>query len=235
MQSLLIISRLLDYPDEDLWQARDEIELALVQCTELTAQDRSDLLQFLDAFYAVDLAENQSRYVAQFDHSRRSALYLCEHQLSESKQRGQAMVNILQQYRRFALTPVQHELPDYLPMILEFAYLRSVDDPPAAYQILLQISVVLRTLQQRLQDSHYGVLFSLLLRLSGTAEEVQSEVSACVSHGSDLDVRQNAQQMDMAEPDMDAEWEKAHRPVSLELMSSPQAFPAPVHYLNLGQ
>ncbi|MGL5674132.1 MAG: nitrate reductase molybdenum cofactor assembly chaperone [Plesiomonas shigelloides] len=235
MQSLLIISRLLDYPDEELWQARDEIELALVQCTELTAQDRSDLLQFLDAFYAVDLAENQSRYVAQFDHSRRSALYLCEHQLSESKQRGQAMVNILQQYRRFALTPVQHELPDYLPMILEFAYLRSVDDPPAAYQILLQISAVLRTLQQRLQGSHYGVLFSLLLRLSGTAEEVQSEVSACVSHGSDLDVKQNAQQMDMAEPDMDAEWEKAHRPVSLELTPSPQAFPALVHYLNLGQ
>ncbi|MGL5309987.1 MAG: nitrate reductase molybdenum cofactor assembly chaperone [Plesiomonas shigelloides] len=230
-----MISRLLDYPDEDLWQARDEIELALEQCTELTAQDRSDLLQFLDAFYAVDLAENQSRYVAQFDHSRRSALYLCEHQLSESKQRGQAMVNILQQYRRFALTPVQHELPDYLPMILEFAYLRSVDDPPAAYQILLQISAVLRTLQQRLQGSHYGVLFSLLLRLSGTAEEVQSEVSACVSHGSDLDVRQNAQQMDMAEPDMDAEWEKAHRPVSLELTPSPQAFPALVHYLNLGQ
>lgn len=235
MQSLLIISRLLDYPDEDLWQARNEIELALVQCTELTAQERSDLLQFLDAFYAVDLAENQSRYVAQFDHSRRSALYLCEHQLSESKQRGQAMVNILHQYRRFALTPVQHELPDYLPMILEFAYLRSVDDPPAAYQILLQISAVLRTLQQHLQGSHYGVLFSLLLRLSGTAEQVQSEVSACVSHGSDLDVRQNAQQMDMAEPDMDAEWEKAHRPVSLELTPSPQAFPAPVNYLNLGQ
>ncbi|MGL4432768.1 MAG: nitrate reductase molybdenum cofactor assembly chaperone [Plesiomonas shigelloides] len=235
MQSLLIISRLLDYPDEELWQARDEIELALVQCTELTAQDRSDLLQFLDAFYAVDLAENQSRYVAQFDHSRRSALYLCEHQLSESKQRGQAMVNILHQYRRFALTPVQHELPDYLPMILEFAYLRSVDDPPAAYQILLQISVVLRTLQQRLQDSHYGVLFSLLLRLSGTAEQVQSEVSACVSHGTGLDIRQNAQQKDAAEPDMDAEWEKAHRPVSLELTPSPQVFPAPVHYLNLGQ
>ncbi|MGL5552185.1 MAG: hypothetical protein ACRDCV_07735, partial [Plesiomonas shigelloides] len=62
-----------------------------------------------------------------------------------------------------------------------------------------------------------------------------SEVSACVSHGSDLDVRQNAQQMDMAEQDMDAEWEKAHRPVSLELTPSPQAFPAPVHYLNLGQ
>ncbi|MGL5372689.1 MAG: nitrate reductase molybdenum cofactor assembly chaperone, partial [Plesiomonas shigelloides] len=153
----------------------------------------------------------------------------------ESKQRGQAMVNILQQYRRFALTPVQHELPDYLPMILEFAYLRSVDDLPAARQILLQISAVLRTLQQRLQGSHYGVLFSLLLRLSGTAEQVQSEVSACVSHGFDLDVRQNAQQKDVAEPDMDAEWEKAHRPVSLELMPSPQAFPAPVHYLNLGQ
>ena len=235
MQSLLIISRLLDYPDEGLWQARDEIELALEQCTELTAQDRSDLLQFLDAFYAVDLAENQSRYVAQFDHSRRSALYLCEHQLSESKQRGQAMVNILHQYRRFALTPVQHELPVYLPMILEFAYLRSVDDLPAARQILLQISAVLRTLQQRLQGSHYGVLFSLLLRLSGTAEQVQSEVSACVSHGFDLDVRQNDQQKDVAEPDMDAEWEKAHRPVSLELMPSPQAFPAPVHYLNLGQ
>lgn len=235
MQSLLIISRLLDYPDEELWQARNEIELALEQCTELTAQDRSDLLQFLAEFYAVDLAENQSRYVAQFDHSRRSALYLCEHQLSESKQRGQAMVNILQQYRRFALTPVQHELPDYLPMILEFAYLRSVDDPQEACQILLQISAVLRTLQQRLQDSHYGVLFSLLLRLSGTAEQAHSEVPDGISHGSSFNARQNAQQKGATEPDLDAEWEKAHRPVSLELTPSPQAFPAPVHYLNLGQ
>ncbi|WP_035605109.1 nitrate reductase molybdenum cofactor assembly chaperone [Edwardsiella tarda] len=215
MLSLLIVARLLEYPDEALWQARDELESALTQCPELAEADRARLADFIRHYYHAPLATRQSEYVAQFDHTRRCALYLCEHQLAESKTRGQAMVNILQHYQQAALTPAVRELPDYLPMVLEFAYLQDQTIPGEGLRILTQIVEVAQILYRRTKAGRYGVLFLLLLHLAGQQEDAQDET--------------------VTAPDIDAEWERAHAPARVELPALPPEHAATVHYLNLGR
>ncbi|QPR28917.1 nitrate reductase molybdenum cofactor assembly chaperone [Edwardsiella hoshinae] len=215
MLSLLIVARLLEYPDEALWQARDELACALTQCPELSEADRALLADFIHHYYLAPLTERQSEYVAQFDHTRRCALYLCEHQLAESKNRGQAMVNILQHYQQAALIPAVRELPDYLPMVLEFAYLQDQHAPGEGHRILTQIADVAQILYQRTKTGRYGALFLLLLHLAGRQAETREELAPA--------------------PDIDAEWERAHAPARVELPALPHEHATTVHYLNLGR
>ncbi|AIJ08450.1 MULTISPECIES: nitrate reductase molybdenum cofactor assembly chaperone [Edwardsiella] len=216
MLSLLILARLLDYPDEALWQARGELEAALPQCREMTAQQQGRLQAFIAHYWEAPLATRQSDYITQFDHTRRCALYLCEHQLAESKNRGQAMVNILSHYRQAALEPAPRELPDYLPMVLEFAYLQSQRQPEEGRRILTQIAGVAEILYRRTHDGIYSILFQLLLQLAGRETDgLTPEADGAPT---------------MA---IDAEWDRAHAPARVELPDMPQGRSAPVHYLDL--
>ncbi|PTA91944.1 nitrate reductase molybdenum cofactor assembly chaperone [Kosakonia sp. H7A] len=168
MIELVVISRLLEYPDAALWQHQQELFDALASGENLAKADAQQVGIFLRDLTAQDLLDAQSTYSELFDRGRATSLLLFEHVHGESSDRGQAMVDLLAQYERHGLLLDSRELPDHLPLYLE--YLAQL--PPAeAIGGLQDIAPILALLQARLQqrESHYATLFEALLSLSKTA------------------------------------------------------------------
>lgn len=166
MNSLRLIGLLLDYPSADVWEHRLELLEAVNEATELNTQQRQDLALYIQAFCQQDLLDTQSAYTGLFDRGRATSLLLFEHVHGESRDRGQAMVDLMGQYREAGLEIDSRELPDYLPLYLEYL---TTGDEKQARDGLLDIAPILALLSARLQerDSHYAELFDLLLALSG--------------------------------------------------------------------
>ncbi|HSJ16888.1 MAG TPA: nitrate reductase molybdenum cofactor assembly chaperone [Solirubrobacterales bacterium] len=118
---LKLVSLLLQYPSEELWAARDELraEVEMLQ----GGRRREALARFLDAVEGLALADAQRRYVETFDFSRRNSLYLTYHRWGDLRQRGIALLALKQRYADAGLELADGELPDYLPVVLEFAAL----------------------------------------------------------------------------------------------------------------
>ncbi len=196
MNSLRLIGLLLDYPSEDLWLHKLEVVDAVNESPEINPQQRLDLQQYIQAFCKQDLLDAQSAYTGLFDRGRATSLLLFEHVHGESRDRGQAMVDLMEQYRAAGLEIDSRELPDYLPLYLEYLSTMTVSE---ACDGLKDIAPILALLGARLQerDSAYSSLFDLLLALSGS--ELASE-----------DVRPSLQQevRDDTPAALDAVWEE---------------------------
>ncbi|NDL65801.1 nitrate reductase molybdenum cofactor assembly chaperone [Acerihabitans arboris] len=167
MISLMIIGRLLDYPDEPLWAAREELMRAPGAAGELTLEQAARLTGFIDGFCALPLLDAQEAYCALFDRGRATSLLLFEHVHGESRDRGQAMVDLLEQYRAAGLELDSRELPDFLPLYLEYLSSRTEAQGRAG---LADIAPILALLGARLRArrEHYALLFDVLLALSGS-------------------------------------------------------------------
>lgn len=113
------LSALLCYPEADLVEALPEFQAALDQMPELAAH-REGLQALLDYLGGNSLRHIQEEYVATFDRNRLHALYIFEHVFGEERDRGSAMVDLLEEYRRHGFELGNDELPDYLPALLEF-------------------------------------------------------------------------------------------------------------------
>ncbi|MFC2417383.1 MAG: nitrate reductase molybdenum cofactor assembly chaperone [Eikenella corrodens] len=113
------LSALLCYPEADLVEALPEFQAALDQIPELAAH-REGLQALLDYLGGNSLRHIQEEYVATFDRNRLHALYIFEHVFGEERDRGSAMVDLLEEYRRHGFELGDDELPDYLPALLEF-------------------------------------------------------------------------------------------------------------------
>ena len=112
-------SALLCYPEAELLAALPELQTALHEWEAL--QTQSDSLQtFLNYLQQHSLRDLQERYVATFDRNRNHALYIFEHVYGEDRDRGSAMVDLLEEYRRHGFELGNDELPDYLPALLEY-------------------------------------------------------------------------------------------------------------------
>ncbi|ELY6244630.1 nitrate reductase molybdenum cofactor assembly chaperone [Cronobacter universalis] len=173
MTELLIISRLLEYPDAALWQHQQELFDALTDTQHLSLQNAHHLGVFIRDLLQEDLLDAQAAYGELFDRGRATSLLLFEHVHGESRDRGQAMVDLLAQYERAGLTLDSRELPDHLPLYLE--YLAQL---PAQEAIngLRDIAPILALLGARLQqrESRYAVLFDLLMALSDTQVDTRN-------------------------------------------------------------
>lgn len=112
-------SALLCYPEAELIEALPEFQTALQEWPELQAQ-AGRLNSFLGYLNSHSLRELQERYVATFDRNRNHALYLFEHVYGEDRDRGSAMVDLLEEYRSRGFELGNDELPDYLPVLLEY-------------------------------------------------------------------------------------------------------------------
>ncbi|MDF7760389.1 nitrate reductase molybdenum cofactor assembly chaperone [Kosakonia cowanii] len=167
MIELVVISRLLEYPDAALWQHQQELFDALASGDNLSKADAQQVGLFLRDLTSQDLLDAQATYSELFDRGRATSLLLFEHVHGESRDRGQAMVDLLAQYERHGLQLDSRELPDHLPLYLE--YLAQL---PTAEAIggLQDIAPILALLQARLQqrESHYASLFDALLTLTKT-------------------------------------------------------------------
>ena len=123
------LAALLSYPEPELIAALPEIR------NEVSGN--REILNLLREFENRPLHALQERYVALFDRSRALSLHLFEHVHGESRDRGQAMVDLVRTYAQAGLMLAPGELPDYLPAVLEFA---STQPPREARAFLGEIS-----------------------------------------------------------------------------------------------
>ena len=172
MIELVIMSRLLEYPDAALWQHQQEMFEALASSEKLSKEDAHALGVFLRDLVAQDPLDAQAAYSELFDRGRATTLLLFEHVHGESRDRGQAMVDLMAQYERHGLLLDSHELPDHLPLYLE--YLAQLPEEEALGG-LRDVAPILGLLSARLQqrESRYAVLFELLLKLANTQVDSQ--------------------------------------------------------------
>jgi len=160
MQILKIIALLIEYPDEALWESRDE---AIAPVT----QDAPMLLPFAQQYLSAPLLDQQASWCEVFERGRATSLLLFEHVHAESRDRGQAMVDLMNQYEQAGLQLDCRELPDYLPLYLE--YLSILPDAQAR-EGLQNVAPILALIGGRLkqrQVAHYQ-LFDALLRFAGS-------------------------------------------------------------------
>ncbi|MBB3140443.1 nitrate reductase molybdenum cofactor assembly chaperone [Halomonas organivorans] len=120
MLSLRVLARLLDYPSEALQDAAGEMIEILDAERRLPPALRTALMDWSQRLAEADLMDLQAEYVALFDRGRATSLLLFEHVHGESRDRGQAMVDLLAEYRAAGFEIDARELPDYLPLFLEY-------------------------------------------------------------------------------------------------------------------
>jgi nitrate reductase molybdenum cofactor assembly chaperone len=129
MRTFKALSLLLSYPQEDLKAAMPVIRATLSEEGVLPARPPGGARDpLLDDLAARDLFDLQERYVFLFDRSRSLSLNLFEHVHGDSRARGQAMVDLLETYRAGGYDLVGPELPDHLPVLLEFLSTRPLDE-----------------------------------------------------------------------------------------------------------
>ena len=166
MKILKTIALLLHYPDGTVMKHADALLTHVQGEMKLAAETRQALLDFINSQRTEDLLDLQADYVTFFDRGRSLSLHLFEHVHGESRDRGQAMVQLLNMYREQGLAISVSELPDYLPLYLEFCSLLPEEE---ARNRLREIEHLLQTLHGRLEErkNPYAVLFQSLLELVG--------------------------------------------------------------------
>jgi nitrate reductase delta subunit len=165
VRTLKALSALLTYPTAELQQAAGEIGDAIMVEHDLPENIRRQLQVLLGEIASGDLYDMQERYVLLFDRTRSLSLYLFEHVHGESRDRGQAMIDLKAQYETHGLHMTAAELPDFLPLFLEYLSLLPEDE---ARETLAQPAHIFSALGERLRkrNSAYEAVFRALGALS---------------------------------------------------------------------
>lgn len=161
---LKAVAMLLHYPDEELQAHIERVLEVLLVRPELNNDERASLERFGETLRQRDLLESQAEYVETFDRSKKVSLYLFEHVHGESRDRGPAMVELSEAYKEKGFVIDCRELPDYLPMFLEFC---AALPEREARTWLEDVGHILQNVHVRLEDreSGYAIPFRILLRL----------------------------------------------------------------------
>lgn len=160
-----VLSVLLSYPSVEMQGATGDLVAAMGKENLLPPAHREAIVALIDDIAHADLLDVQARYVDLFDRTRALSLHLFEHVHGESRDRGEAMVSLLERYREAGLDISVKELPDYIPLFLEFLSLQSVH---GARAMLGETAHILAALQERLKkrESAYAAVFEALIELS---------------------------------------------------------------------
>ncbi len=182
--TLKTISALLSYPDAALQSALPELQAAVETEGLLPEDARRALRDFMQEVAEGDLYDLQERYVLLFDRTRSLSLHLFEHVHGESRDRGQAMVDLAALYDRHDLAIGTSELPDFIPLFLEFL---SAIPQTEARQHLSETVHILEAIRQRLEkrQSSYASVFSALQGLA--QEQPDAEVLKAILSAPDDD------------------------------------------------
>ena len=200
--TLKSLAALLGYPSAELKDNIGEVRSAIIREGVLSVAVFSRLEPLLKQFRHRDLLELQAAYSELFDRSRSLSLHLFEHVHGDSRERGQAMIDLGQQYMEGGFYLEGGELPDFVPVFLEYA---SCLPPADAREMLSQPAHVFAALAERLdkREAAYAGIFHALVALA--KGRVDADARAVVD--------QNTPPEDAS--DIDAEWEEA--PVSFNL------------------
>ena len=159
------LAALIAYPTEALQAATAEIAAVLAEEGLVPAPRRAAIDGLLAELADRDIYDLQERYFALFDRSRTLSLHLFEHVHGESRDRGQAMADLIELYRGHGFEPTASELPDFLPLFLEFLSLLPGHEAQA---LLAEPAGILQTLADRLvtRKSAYAAVFQALATLA---------------------------------------------------------------------
>ena len=178
-RTLKALSALLTYPTAGLVEASGEISEALDKDRRIPASVRDQLHRLLNELASSDLYDLQERYVLLFDRTRSLSLHLFEHVHGESRDRGQAMIDLKSQYEAAGLMMSVSELPDFLPLFLEYAATRPASE---ASELLGQPAHIFAAIGERLRKrrSAYEAVFRALVAIAA-AKPKDEEVSALLN------------------------------------------------------
>jgi nitrate reductase delta subunit len=184
--------------------------LAASRC--LPAPERDRVAALIAEMRAQDGLDLEARYVEQFDRGRSTSLNLFEHVHGESRDRGTAMVELKQIYERAGYDLASSELPDYLPVVLEYLSCRDLAEARA---MLGDCAHILRAIGEALaqRGSPYAAVFAALLALVGERG---------------LDARQPVE-ASRPEPAIDDDWAEAPAFAPPRAGGAPDV--APVHFV----
>lgn len=160
-----ILSLLLSYPNKELQNFLLEAEGILREEALLSEDKISEIAEFCRNFINTDLTDWQAEYVQLFDYSRSVSLHFFEHVNGDSKDRGQAMVDLMEFYTKNGMKLASRELPDYIPVFLEFlstlSQSKSAELLGSTVNILDRINVALSE-----KKNPYSNLFQAIISLS---------------------------------------------------------------------
>ena len=164
--TLRVLGRLLSYPDAELRAHLPELGEILRRERAVGGSRLAELDALLHSLVTRDPIEVEADYVQLFDRGRRTSLHLFEHVHGDSRDRGPAMVNLVKTYEQAGLYLAEGELPDYLPVVLEFA---STQPPKQAREFLAETAHILNAIFSALMQhgSLYASVLGALLELAG--------------------------------------------------------------------
>lgn len=170
MKHYQILSALLLYPEPILIEHLAELEAMLAATPDM----QLPLRPLFDYLATHDLITLQQNYVMTFDRNPSHSLHLFEHIHGESRDRGQAMVDLMEEYKQHGLEMRCDDLPDFVPLFLEF--LSQLDEAQAA-RMLSDAVHVLAHIGRKLSanGSPYAGVFDVLELLSPVVAEELSE------------------------------------------------------------
>lgn len=165
MKTFKILGLLLSYPSEEIQVNMEELKAVLRLEKVLPAKLEKAVVKFMDQLATRNLLKAQEDYVALFDRGRGNSLYLFEHIHGESRDRGQAMVDLIEHYKEKDLEVSSKELPDYIPLFLEYL---SVCEPKEAQDTLGEVVHIIGALAAKLKKkgSGYNSVFLALEKLT---------------------------------------------------------------------
>jgi nitrate reductase molybdenum cofactor assembly chaperone NarJ/NarW len=165
---LRALGALLSYPREEVRQALPEIADAIRGSPLIAPREREGLLALIDDLAAGHLLEAEERYVELFDSGRATSLHLFEHLHGETRDRGSAMVDLKRHYERAGYELSSRELPDYLPVVLEYLSCRDLQE---VRDLLGDCAHILKRIGEALiaRDSAYAAILQALLAIAGEA------------------------------------------------------------------
>jgi nitrate reductase delta subunit len=168
--SLRALARLLSYPDAQLRSELAPLIAAIDEEAVVPAARRAELRALAADLVRRDPLEVEARYVETFDRGRATSLHLFEHVHGDSRDRGPAMIDLVQTYEKAGLYLGPEELPDHLGVVLEFA---STQPPALAKAFLGEMAHILNAIFSALlkRESPYAAVVAAVLELAGQKAE----------------------------------------------------------------
>ncbi|MDD3021719.1 MAG: nitrate reductase molybdenum cofactor assembly chaperone [Alphaproteobacteria bacterium] len=197
MRTLKILGFLLTYPEEAHQNILEEAGLFLRQEKILSDKSIDVLEKMMKIFQKEDLIDLQDEYVSLFDRTPSLSLHLFEHIHGDSRERGQALVDLSNVYAKGGLFISVEETPDYLPLFLEYVSTLPLSEVNENLSSIVNITVAIgERLKNR--ESSYAYVFEAISEIAASKaspKAIEEALSQATGEAYDFD-------------QLDKEWEE---------------------------
>ncbi len=222
MKTFKVLSMLLSYPRADWLDHADELKQVVQDEKLLSKKKIKGVVELLTRLQNDDLISAQENYVAIFDRGVSHSLHLFEHIHGESRDRGQAMIDLMEMYNANGLDVDTSDLPDFLPVFLEFL---STTNIKMASHYLGETAKVLSLIKERLskKELDYDIVFSALVEISDAKinnKEIKKIVAAEKGETSFDDVDMDYEEPEAFGKDLFKSKDYLHQKIAMNIHSS---------------